>query len=217
MRQKFLGVGYAWATFWAIVLASSVYFVAESFEYLPYHEDRPGQTLIERRLWIYVHGALAIPILFMAPLQFHPVLRQRYPTVHRWSGRIFIVASLVAASIAIWLSFSYELVGSRPALIIFGLLWMFFSSSAWYCAMRRDFQAHRRFMIRSVTIGFAFVWVRLLREAQEVLFPFITDPEMRTTVREYVCFIIPLLVVEGVFTWWPTLKRAGRRAGLGTV
>lgn len=209
---RILGVGWWWVLFWTVLLAASVWFVGESIEYLPYHEDRPGQTLVERRLWIYVHGGLAIPILFMAPLQFHPVIRARWPRLHRWTGRIFISASLAAAALAIWLAFSYELVGSRPALVIFGLLWMFFSAAAWACAAKRNFVAHRRFMIRSVTVGFAFVWVRLLREGQDVLFPFIEDAEMRTTVREYVCFIIPLLIVEGVFTWWPEVKKAlGRR------
>ena len=214
--RSFLGVGILWALFWALVLGASLWFVKESIEYLPYHSDRPGQTMIERRLWVYVHGAFAIPILFLAPIQFHPLIRSRYPTFHRWLGRIFLIASLLAGMLAVWLGLSYELVGSRPALIIFGLLWIFFSASAWFCAVRGDYLNHRRFMIRSVTIGFAFVWVRLLREGQSFLFPFISNYEMRTTVREYVCFIIPLLVVEGAFTWWPALKRASQRTASRT-
>lgn len=210
-NNRTLGVAFGWIIFWGVVLGASSWFVWESFQYLPYHEDRPGQLLVERRLWIYVHGAFAIPLLFLAPLQFHPILRARYVAFHRWLGRVFICASLVAGGLAVWLGLSYELVGSRPALIIFGLLWIFFSGSAWYCAVKRDFVSHRRFVVRSVAIGFAFVWVRLLRESQSYLFPFIEDAELRTTIREYVCFIIPLLVVEGAYSWLPSLKSAKRR------
>lgn len=210
-KIRWLGVHPLWILFWAIVLAASMLFVYESFAYLPYHEDRPGQTLIERRLWVYVHGGIAIPILFMAPIQFHPLVRARYPRFHRWLGRTFITASILAGSLALFLALAYEPTGSRPALMIFGLLWIFFSASAWFCAIRRDFQHHRRFMVRSVAMGFAFVWVRLLREGQDWLFPFIEDPEMRLMAREYVCFIVPLLIVETAFTWWPALKQATRR------
>lgn len=211
--NSLLGVGLHWAVFWAIVLGCSAFFTFESIEYLPYHEDLPGQTLVERRLWVYVHGSLALPILFVAPLQFHPMVRTRWPQIHRWTGRIFILASVLAGALAVFLSLEYPLTGSRPALMIFGLLWIFFSASAWFCATQGDFAAHRAFMIRSVTIGFAFVWVRMLRVTQDYLFPFIEDAEMRTTVREYVCFIIPLVAVEIWLTYYPTLKRARARRG----
>lgn len=210
-KLRVLGVHPIWVLFWAIVLAASLLFVADSIAYLPYHEDLPGQTLVERRLWVYVHGGFAVPILFLAPLQFHPLIRARYPAFHRWLGRLFLTASIVAGALAIFLALAYEPTGSRPALVIFGLLWIFFSLSAWFCARQRDFQHHRRFMIRSVAIGFAFVWVRLLREGQEWLFPFIENDEMRLMAREYVCFIIPLLIVEGAFSWWPSLKQAAKR------
>ena len=51
-------------------------------------------------------------------------------------------------------------------------------------------------MIRSAAVGFAFVSLRLLRVPHDWFFPFIEDPVTRTTVRECVCFIVPLLAVE---------------------
>ncbi len=210
-KKKLLGVGMPWVAFWAVVLGASAFFAFESIEYLAYQEASPGESLIERRFWIYVHGAMAIPILFIAPLQFHPGIRSGFPRFHRWTGRAFVSASILAALLAIFLAIEYEYTGSRPALVIFGLLWLFFSVSAWLCAARRDFVSHRAFMIRSVTIGFAFVWVRVLRVTQDYLLPFIESYEMRTVVREYVCFIIPLLIVEFWLVWWPTLKRSASR------
>jgi uncharacterized membrane protein len=209
-KRTIFGVGLGWLAFWAVVLTASTSFALDSLYYLPTMEDRSGDSLLDRRLWVYLHAGLAIPILYLAPLQFHPWLRQRQPQVHRWMGRIFLGASVLAAVMAIYLALDYELPGSRPALVVFGLLWIFFSGAAWYCAVQRDFVRHRRFMIRSVAMGFAFVWVRLMREGQEMILPFIEDVELRTTVREYLCFILPLLVVEGAMTWWPEIRKARR-------
>ena len=207
-----LGVGKFWVAFWAVVLLASAYFVLESLAYVVYIASDPDAgPLSPRVLSIYVHGALAIPILFVAPLQFHPGFRKSYPQAHRWTGRVFLTASILTAALAVILSLEYEFVGSRPALMIFALLWMFFSVCAWFCAWRGDFAAHRAFMIRSVAVGFAFVWIRLLRVSQDWFLPFIEDPEMRTTVREYVCFIVPLLGVEIWLSYLPALKRASRQ------
>ncbi len=210
--KRLLGVGTFWVAFWTVLLLASAYFVLESLAYLVYAASDPDAgPLSPRVVSIYIHGALAIPILFVAPLQFHPGFRKRYPRAHRWTGRAFLTASILTAALAIILSLEYEFVGSRPALMIFGLLWIFFSACAWFCASRGDFVAHRAFMIRSVAVGFTFVWIRLLRVSQDWFLPFIEDAEMRTTVREYVCFIVPLLAVEIWLSYWPALKRAGRQ------
>lgn len=210
--KPLLGVGKFWVAFWTVLLLASAYFSLESLAYVVYAASDPDAgPLTPRILSMYIHGALAIPILFVAPLQFHPGFRKKHPLAHRCVGRVFLTASILTASLAIALSLQYEFVGSRPALMIFGLLWIFFSACAWFCARRGDFAAHRAFMIRSVAVGFAFVWVRLLRVSQDWMLPFIEDAEMRTTVREYVCFIVPLLAVEIWLTYWPALKRAGRQ------
>ena len=210
--KPLLGVGKFWVAFWTLLLLASAYFALESLVYVVYAAGDPDAgPLTPRVLSIYIHGALAIPLLFIAPLQFHPGFRKSYPQAHRWTGRAFLTTSILTAALAIILSLEYEFVGSRPALMIFGLLWIFFSTCAWFCAWRGDFAAHRAFMIRSVAVGFAFIWIRLSRVSQDWLFPFIEDPEMRTTVREYVCFIVPLLAVEIWLTYWPALKRAARQ------
>ena len=212
LSKPFLGIGLFWAAFWTIVLAGSVYFVAESLEYLIYAVTDPAADPVTLRLFTtYIHGALAIPILFVAPLQFHPGFRQRYPKAHRWTGRYFLTTSIITAALAIVLSFGYEPAASRPALFVFGLLWIFFASAAWLSARAKDFAAHRAFMIRAVAVGFAFVWVRLMRVTQDWLLPFIESEEMRLIAREYLCFIVPLLAVEIWLTYWPALKRSLRR------
>lgn len=206
--KPILGVGPVWIPFWATVLAAAVYFVWESVDYALYRDLGPeAEALSTRRIVAYFHAGVAIPILFIAPLQFHPGLRQRYPVVHRWTGRLFIAASICAAAFAIFLSFGYDPAASRPALFVFGIVWIFFSLAAWMSARSKDFATHRKFMIRSVAVGFAFVWVRLMRVTEDWFLFFIEGDELRLVAREYLCFIVPLLAVELWLTYWPSLKR----------
>ena len=208
-EKSLLGVGPFWIAFWAIVLTGSLYFVYESVDYALYRDAGPAaEPISARRLVAYFHAAIAIPILFLAPLQFHPGIRQRYPVVHRWTGRVFIIASILAASFAIVLSFGYDPAASRPALFVFGIVWIFFSLAAWLTVRRKDFVSHRKFMIRSVAVGFAFVWVRLMRVTEDWFLFFIEGDVMRLVAREYLCFIVPLLAVEIWLTYWPSLKRS---------
>ena len=213
-QPRLLGVGIGWVVFWAIVLGFSVLFVSETLEYTLLAESDPSaDPLTSRQALVYTHAAMAIPILFLAPLQFHPGFRTRFPKVHRWTGRLFLTASILAACLALYLALEYKPTASRPALFVFGLLWIFFASAAWFSAMRRDFLAHRAFMIRAVAVGFAFVWVRMMRVTQDYVLPFIEDAEMRLVAREYLCFIIPLLAVEIWLTYWPALKKVVKRKG----
>ena len=50
-----------------------------------------------------------------------------------------------------------EYEGSRIPLVLFGLVWFALSATAWRCAVRRDFGAHERFMIRGYALAMAFV------------------------------------------------------------
>ena len=88
---------------------------------------------------------------------------------------------------------------------------MAFSGAAWVCAVKRDFANHRKFVIRSFTIGLAFIWVRILGLLDKQLFFFIDNQEARDTTQEFLSFVIPLLVVEAWLTWVPAMQSALRR------
>jgi hypothetical protein len=43
-----------------------------------------------------VHMLVAPIALLLGPLQFYPKLRAKYPKSHRWSGRVYVTACVVA-------------------------------------------------------------------------------------------------------------------------
>lgn len=167
--------------------------------------ERPAEEPWVRTAASFLHLAVAAPLLLMAPLQFSRRIRARWPRWHRRIGRTYLSFAIVAALVAVYLGVTFERLGSRTPLLIFALLWLAFSVAAWFCARRGFFAVHERFVVRSYALALAFVFVRLLGEVQDLLFPFMQDQALRDTTREWLSFVLPLLAVEVWFSWWPSL------------
>lgn len=79
---------------WAAIVITAVGFV---FKYVLFYYRHYGAASFDpywpRRGWLFLHingGALA---LLTGPMQFWTSLRQRNMTVHRWTGRIYLLGS----------------------------------------------------------------------------------------------------------------------------
>lgn len=58
------------------------------------------------------------------------------------------------------------------------------------------------------TIALAFVFIRIMGEAESSLFAFLPDAELRGVTPEWLSFVIPILAVESWYTRWPALRYA---------
>lgn len=206
VARRSLSVG--WLTFWLIVGLSAAWFIYDSAVYVATRDPQPGATFLNRQLWYFAHMGIAAPLLLIAPLQFIAGIRKTNPAVHRLLGKAFLGSSIVAGLLAVWLGATIQYQGSRIPLVMFGCVWIGFSIAAWICAVKRDFGNHRKFVIRSFAVGLAFVWVRVLGAAEEQLFFYIDNQEVRDTTQEFLSFVIPLLVVETWLTWLPSVRSA---------
>lgn len=204
-------ISWYWLAIWAVIGVAALWFVYDSVIYVASRDPQPGATFLNRQLWYLAHMAIATTILAIAPIQFVAGIRQARPQVHRWLGRVFLISSILAGLLAIWLGATIQYQGSRIPLALFGALWIAFSTAAWICARKRDFANHRKFAIRSFTIGLAFIWVRILGAFDEQLFFFIDSQEARETSQEFLSFVIPLLVVEAWLSWMPPVRSALKR------
>jgi uncharacterized membrane protein len=203
----------AWYLFWGAFVLASLYFMSDSVVGLAAPEMQPGSTFWNRLVWYVAHAIIALPILVIAPFQFMPGLRQNRPLVHRWLGRVFLASCMVAALLGIYLGSTIQWTGSRIPLTLLGLLWFGFAAIAWQAARRRDFVNHRRFAIRAFALGGAFVWVRLLNEAQGELLGFIPDKDTLETTKEWLTLLVPILVTEMWLNWGPiAIKLFARKA-----
>ncbi|RYF88444.1 MAG: DUF2306 domain-containing protein, partial [Caulobacteraceae bacterium] len=113
------------------------------------------------------HVLLASVVTLAGLMQLLPALRRRWPEVHRWTGRGFIVIAIFMALSGVWLSVArgtYLSVVSAVAILINGALILVFAALAWRHAVKRRFEAHRLWAMRTfmVVSGVWFLRVGLM-------------------------------------------------------
>lgn len=110
----------------------------------------PGDTLGNTQF--LTHVFVAAVVTFAGLLQLVPALRRRWPALHRWNGRLFMVTALVATLTGFYLTLvrgSQLGLGSTISISLNGLLTLVFVGLAWRSAWTRDFASHRRHALRA--------------------------------------------------------------------
>ena len=115
-----------------------------------------------RRAITLVHILPGILFMVLGPLQFVGSLRSRYPGFHRWSGRIFLTASAVIGISGLTMAAGETIGGvdEKSAIFLFGTFFLFALGKALWHAMRREFVAHREWMLRGFAVGLAVATIR---------------------------------------------------------
>ena len=125
--------------------------------------DSGIRGVIERvPLQALTHMLIAPFALLLGPFQFFPRIRARYPRFHRWSGRIYVAACLIAGVGA--LATAPFASGGPVAGLGFGILavlWIGTTFAGWRTAVARNFAAHRILMRFSYAMTFGAVTLRL--------------------------------------------------------
>jgi hypothetical protein len=109
-----------------------------------------------------VHIAASGFAMILGAFQFLKPLRRKAPSLHRWMGRGYILActigGLAGGAIAL-----YSTAGPIAGwgFFMLAVLWVPFTLLALFAAMRKDFSAHERWMIRSFALTFGAVTLRL--------------------------------------------------------
>ncbi len=193
----------------AAVTALSLYYLYRAVHYRFLVPDRLGPALFNKQVWYVSHLLFALPVVLGAPLQFIAPLRRRAPQLHRAIGKCYVVGASGAAVLALYLgAIVGEYEGSRLSIALTGLVWLFFTLAAWRCAVARNFAAHRDFMIRSYAMALVLVWLRLMYDWQDLLFFYVTNPDLRDATREWASWVVPLLGVEMWLAWIPALRKS---------
>lgn len=165
-------------------------------------------NLDKKAVWYYAHLVTAVAPLLLGPFQFWTWLRLKRAIVHRTLGKIYMVGSLLGGLTAFYLSITIDLQGSIVPLVLLSTIWLFMTVSAWVAIKNGNIAAHRLFMIRSYALAMVFVFLRLVGDLpQDKLFYFIDSPDLRDTTLEWASWVIPLLTIEIVFAWIPSLRQ----------
>jgi Predicted membrane protein (DUF2306) len=105
---------------------------------------------------LHIVGASVFCLL--GALQFVPALRRRPRRWHRFSGRIVLPAGIVAALSGLWMTVFYHLPASDDALLegfrlVVGTGMVVSLALGFAAVLRRDFVAHRAWVMRGYALG----------------------------------------------------------------
>lgn len=138
-------------------------------QYIPYQEDvaflrikQAEVTLPYYLSFFYLHVYTSILALLAGFTQFSRWLRHQYPFVHRSLGWLYVIVIVVAAGPS-GLVLGYYANGgwsSQLAFCLLGLLWLWFTTRAVHFALQKDWQGHRRAMIRSFALTLSAITLR---------------------------------------------------------
>jgi uncharacterized membrane protein len=163
-------------------------------------------------LGIQIHIGASGVALLVGAFQFLRSLRARRPRLHRWVGRIYVAACVIGglAGGIIALYSSAGLVAGWGFFLL-AVLWVPFTLLALAAALRRDFVAHERWMIRSFALTFAAVTLRLYLPVGSMTVGF----EASYPIIAWAAWVPNLVIAE----MWLRRRalRAGARPGLGAA
>ncbi|MBM7832532.1 putative membrane protein [Agromyces cerinus] len=165
----------------------------------PNYDRQPGFV----QLAFYAHIVAGGVALIVGPLQFWRGLRVRHPRVHRWTGRGYLVAVLIAGVAGLVMApfNSAGLVGFFG----FGALAVLWIVTGWraYRSIRAgDVASHRAWMMRNFALTYAAVtlrlWIGVLLGVQALPgdFEFEAAFENAYAAVPFLCWIPNLIVAE---------------------
>lgn len=179
------------------ILAS--YIALVSFRYFILSPDVASGPPLAKRFAEYItpllfHAGGGIVALSLGPWGFWAAFRNKYPLLHRWTGRIYLLSVLIGGIAGLYLAVSA--LGGLPTRIGFsmlGALWLTTGAMAYLRIRQGDVQVHRAWMIRNYALTFSAVMLRVWLPLFFALgYEF---PEAYTTVA-WLCWVPNLLVAE---------------------
>jgi len=189
------------------------------FIYIPVQNDvgflQLKQSYIhitEWRIAFFVHVFSSMFALLAGFTQFSKWLLKNKPKLHRAFGYMYVIDILMVTGPAGLLMSFYANGGisSRIAFVILSILWISFTAIALYKAVKKDFKAHRIFMIRSFALTLSAVTLRIWK----VLLANYTDvlPMDRYRIIAWLGWTLNLIVAELIIYYY-IKKRSGRLVG----
>ena len=162
-----------------------------------------GETL--GNVAVAIHLFLAVVIIVGGPLQLIPQIRTHARSFHRWNGRLYIFTAFVISMAGFYMVWTRGTVGGfvgHISISINALLIMLCAALAWRYALARDFNTHRRWVLRlfMVVNGVWFFRVGLMLWLFLNNGPVGFDPETFQgpflTFLGFAQYLLPLAILE---------------------
>lgn len=162
----------------------------------PFVRDLFGNLPVSTAL----HLSAGIVAIVLGAFQVNSRLRARFLPMHRWSGRIYVVAVLVGGVAGLILaSNSFGGLVTHFGFGFMAVFWLSTTVIAYVSIRRGDVQAHRAWMLRSYALTLAAVTLRIYIPLSQVAG---IEFEQAYQTISWLCWVPNLLIVE-----WFVLSR----------
>ncbi len=180
---------------WALICLLAAAFIGRYVfpYYLNFSPEGFHVVYWPRRWGLLAHVTAGMMALALGPIQFWTGLRARAPAVHRWTGRLYLVGVAVGSVAGLYMAITTT-GGWDYGVALGGLAvaWAGCAMVAWLAIRRRAISLHRRWMIRTYVVTFAFVIYRLLDEWLPT--SQLKPDHDRSVAVAWSCWAIPLLI-----------------------
>lgn len=115
-------------------------------------------------LFFGAHVLLAAVVTVGGLVQLVPKIRRRWPAIHRWNGRLYMLTVLALALGGLWLVWvrgTYMNLLGAAGISLNGLLIALCAGMAWSLARRRRYAQHRRWALRLFVLAGAVWFMRV--------------------------------------------------------
>lgn len=148
--------------------------IAAMTAYVLYHNERflidPAHPIWNHyepfKWWLLPHGLAGACALLLAPLQFAEGLRRRHTTLHRTIGTFYIIGVFILGPLGLYIQYLDEAQGAARSFtvetIIQSSTLMITTAIGLYFALKRQFNYHRQWMIRSYAVALTFLEIRVI-------------------------------------------------------
>lgn len=149
-------------TFLVLPVPLQLLLAEEMFHNAPHASPFFKELFILNNLLLFTHILFAMPAILFGPFLFSDRLRKNRPNIHKTLGKFYVAGCMLSAVTVLPLAISNG--GGTVAHIgfsVMGCTWFTVTYFAYSAAVNKDFIAHRRWMMRSYALTFAFVHVNL--------------------------------------------------------
>ena len=156
-----------------------------------------------------IHVGSGALLFLLVPVQFSKLIRSRYRAVHRWSGRLLVLAAWITGVGGLFFGVLHPFAGVFERLIIALIgTWFLASTTIAYVKIRRGRTVeHREWMLRAVAGALSISMVRVVVFPIDlVLTPLGAGPDVVLVHSIWIGWGLTLLGAE----WWIRRTRPAR-------
>jgi len=166
--------------------------------------------ITEWRIAFFTHVFSSMMVLIAGFTQFSSTFLKKWPKIHRKLGYVYVINILLVTGPAGLLMSFYANggVSSRVAFVLLAVLWILFTAIALYKAVKRNFVAHRIFMIRSFALTLSAITLRIWK----VILAHYTDipPMDRYRLIAWLGWVLNFLIAEWYIYQFVKRKKLGK-------